>query len=108
MASKVPVAAARSAAEKVEVAVSVAEGRVSGVEVDVEVGELTIGENVPVGWAVNVCTTAVFSMASAVPALSTIGGAGGAGAGVNGRQAAVRRIKATEKTVLCIQPSSRL
>jgi hypothetical protein len=75
------------------------------VEEAVEVAELTTGENVPVGCAVSVCTTAVFNMASAVPALSTIGGAGGAGAGVNGRQAAVKRIKATERTVLCILPS---
>jgi hypothetical protein len=92
----------------VAVIVSVSVGRASGVDVDVEVAELTAGSGVPVGKTARVWATAVFNMDSAVPALSTTGGVGAAGAGVKGRQAVVRRITATGKTVHFTQPSLRL
>jgi hypothetical protein len=74
----------------------------------VEVAELTTGDGVPEGSAVKVCAIAVFNMDSAVPALSTTGDAGGGGAGVKGRQAAVRRSNTIERNALFIQTSLRL
>jgi len=89
----------------VTVIVSVAEGVISGVRLVVEVAEFTGGSGVLVESTAKVPAIAVFNMASAVPALSTTGGEGGAGAGVNGRQADVRRINATKRTALFIWPS---